>query len=999
MSRPLIPISIARVTLTLSVALGLTATAVGQSSRAIRTLAGHTGLVKAVAFAPDGKRLATGSQDTTVRVWDVETGTLKQTLALTPSESSDWINGVAFSPDGRAIAAVTESHRVVVWNADTGAQQWTSAEHKASVDAVAFSPDGRSIVTGGFDKTMKLWDVRTGTVVKTIGPLPEFVFAVAFSPDGTTIASGSRTSVQLWNLQTGTARQVSGELAWAVAFSPDGGSLAISRGTAGQVAVLDVPTGTTKWTEAKFIGGVNGLAFSRDGMLAVASGDFDAGEVTLMNAKTGVKAQTLRGHASTVYSVAFSPDGHTLASGSSDKTIRLWDLSTGAILTPSPPSMLTEARTLTHTLHVDCVAFAPNASVLVSGAGNSARMWDTSTGALLQTMETENGVNAIAFSPDGSLAAGAALRNVYVWQVPSGAEKLKFQAHPREVTSVAFSADGRLLATTGGYQDNSVRLWSVATAGGALTVSPVRTLTGHTETAMSVAFSPDNRTLASGSDDGTVRLWDVESGTLRVALKGAGNVRTLTFSSSGEWLAAGGYGLKMWNARTQNEQWVNRGGGPIHSVAFSPDGTLLAVGDADGVLRLRDAASGAIRERVVAHTGVLSSLSFAPNGRLLATAGDDKLVKVWMIGPAVTPAPMATPPPTTPPPAAPPVAKPTPPPAARPPVPPQDVTAILKRASDASDAKRWDDAVKAYQEAIALQPANADAHFSLGLAFTNLGRWKDADESFSEVTRLQPTNATAYFWRGNARLFYPPGAFMFLGNPYKYAPSIDDLAKALSLDPRMIEVYHVRAWINLAAEKDDAALGDARAYVNASGWRTTASPYAVFAGYLGARHGKRDADAKALIDECAAKCDQTKWPYPVVRYFRREITAQQLLDQATDNDKMTEARTYRGMDLALAGKAAEARDDFQWVYSNGNKRFYEWALAQGRLAAQPGQPAPVPTPQQYSPPGGSRADPNDGNVIAYRLGIVGRMQSEKYWTASACFRDPRRLLPPFMISR
>jgi len=290
------------------------------------TLAGHTDSVVSVAFSPDGKLLASGSHDKTVKLWDVATGAAVRTL----TGHTDVVLSVAFSPDGKLLASASLDDTAKLWDVATGAAVRTLAGHTDGVLSVAFSPDGALLASGSHDKTVKLWDVTTGQVLRTLAGHTDSVWLVAFSPDGTLLASGSDDgTVTLWDVATGAAvRTLTGHTdgVLSVAFSPDGKLLALGW-QFDTVELWDVATGAVVRTIRCHTIFVNDVAFSPDGKL-LASGSHDK-TVKLWDVATGAAVRTLTGHTDSVYSVAFSPDGKLLASGSRDNTVRLWPLEEG----------------------------------------------------------------------------------------------------------------------------------------------------------------------------------------------------------------------------------------------------------------------------------------------------------------------------------------------------------------------------------------------------------------------------------------------------------------------------------------------------------------------------------------------------------------------------------------------------------------------------------------------------------------------------------------------
>ena len=305
---------------------------------------------------------------------------------------------------------------------------------------------------------------------------------------------------------------------------------------------------------------------------------------------------TLKGHTDFVSSVAFSPNGRKLVSGSWDKTIRFWN-----------PHTEKHSNTLTaHTDRVTSVAFSPNGNMLASGSWDkTVRFWNPNTEKYLrstysQFTNNETFTSVVAADADGDsywFASGSLDNDVWLWYgygLTQFTKKYDLSGHTHDVSAVAFSADERTLAS--GSHDNTVKLWYAPSRG-------LRTtLKGHTDFVTSVAFSPEGRTLASGSWDNTIILWDLSTGKPTDVLKGHTD-RVLT-------------------------------------VAFSPDGRILATGSDDQTIRLWDVATGQQRDTLLGHTSGVTAVAFSPDRRTLASAGGwDNTVRLWDLSPAPTPAP------------------------------------------------------------------------------------------------------------------------------------------------------------------------------------------------------------------------------------------------------------------------------------------------------------------------------------------------------------------------
>ncbi|MGG6268334.1 caspase family protein [Leptolyngbya sp. AN03gr2] len=485
----------------------------------LQNLTGHSDRVLAIAFSPDNQQIATGSEDRTIKLWNRD-GTLIQTL----TGHQNWVTDVQFSSNGRSLISSSRDGTVKLWQLDQMKEAQTFRGHRGWVNRISFGQNDRQILSAGEDGTVKFWQVGESDATRSFNVHRDRVTSVMMAPNRRSFLTSGDNVAKLWTL--------------------NGKEIATFEGHRDQV---------------------NTASYSPDGKL-IATGSIDR-TIRLWDLK-GKPLETLQGHGAAVTHLSFSPAGTQLLSASADRTARIWQvnplprLNTGlsamsvsadgniiAIAAPEDTIQLqtaTDSRILKgHTAPVTQVQISPDDSLLISAsADKTIRLWNISTGELIRTIAGHNDrVTALSFSPDReSFASASADRTIKIWSI-EGDLRTILQGHTDEVTSIAYSSEGRLAS---GSMDNTVRLWDIDRR--------TSTILGKHRMAISaLAFSPDGKTLASASWDNTIQLWSVNDATLRRTLIGhSGGVTTLSFNPEGSVLASGSDDstIRLWNPET-----------------------------------------------------------------------------------------------------------------------------------------------------------------------------------------------------------------------------------------------------------------------------------------------------------------------------------------------------------------------------------------------------------------------------------------------------------------
>jgi WD40 repeat protein/tRNA A-37 threonylcarbamoyl transferase component Bud32 len=580
------------------------------TGRLVHTFPLHHRDISAAAIGPDGAALLTADRER-VQLWDA--GTARRIGR--PWKHRSEVSVLAFSPDGKTAlsgdaAGAVELHEVA---AGKLLHRFT---HQGAVLAAAFSPDGKKVLTGGLDNTARLWDLSSGREVLRLQPrLCKAVKSVAFSSDGQTVLTGSWPDAQLWDAATGKALGPPLDHHCGVLkglFSPDG--RVVLTGSADHTAHLwergtGRPIGHPLWHRDR----ISILDWARDGSTILTGGE--DGTVRLWEATLSAPLQRTLQHKGWVFAAASSPDGKCVLTGGMEQAaclwdadtgrkIRMWNVVTGELLEGDALAAWQAAvrrnreRSDGAADHeqsapdgsVWSVAFSADGKSLLTGClGRAACLWDAATGRLVRRLE-HSGLLALAFTPDfKTVVTGSRDRTARLHDTLTGKVVRTFGPGEGEVDTVAISPEGKTVLVG---SEKGVRLHD-ATSG-----RLIARLQGHGSivgrggcVVTATAFSPDSRTLATGGQDRTARLWDVTTGQPR--------------------------GRPL------------RHEGLVHALAFSPDGRVLLTGGQDRTARLWDVNTGALLVPPLLHRDTVSCLAFAANGRNVLTGSHDRTARLW----------------------------------------------------------------------------------------------------------------------------------------------------------------------------------------------------------------------------------------------------------------------------------------------------------------------------------------------------------------------------------
>ncbi|KAG0216951.1 hypothetical protein BGX31_000395 [Mortierella sp. GBA43] len=546
----------------------------------LHTMEGHERWISSILYSPVDNRLVSGSDDSTVRLWDIKTGTCCHVMQ--GHEAA--VNSVVYSPAGDQLATASDDMTVKLWDIESGKCHHTLRGHTNRVKRVLYSPKRNQIASGSQDSTVRLWDVETKECTHVLISNFGRTITIAYSPHGDQLASsGGDRAVLLWNPITGECYRTIPNQSYLfplMAYSPKGHQLAtVSKDNA--VQLWDIETGLCLH---EFIGSgryVIGLRYSSDGQMIMSVGYDEI--IRVWDTETGDSRETLFGHSGPIRDAVFSPKCDRIVSTSDDGTVRLWDVGTGT--SRQAPDGHREA--------VRGIKCSPNGrQVATASLDKTIRLWGIETGACIRTIDHSGTATDVAFSPQGHWIVSASDDSTLkLWNLKTGECLLTLTGHNEGVNSVDVSPNGSQIAS--GSDDCTIRLWNADTK------DCCQVLKGHSKRVLRIAYSTTGEMIASASEDATVRLWDVASGDCRNILIGHyGTVYTVVYSPDGRQLASGSVdkSIRIWDLHTETSLLTLLGhDGGIMGLVYSTRGDLVVSASDDQTVRLWDVASGQCR--------------------------------------------------------------------------------------------------------------------------------------------------------------------------------------------------------------------------------------------------------------------------------------------------------------------------------------------------------------------------------------------------------------------
>jgi len=607
----------------------------------LHTLAGHADEVNAVAVTQDGRQAVSASFDKTLKIWNLETGLEIFTL----TGHTHFVNAIAIAEKGQKAISCSDDHTLRVWDLATGQQVHVLTGHTDRIGTVVMTPDGQRAVSASSDNTLKVWDLQSGTELLHLAGHSSSVIAAAVSPDGKYLVSASADkTLKIWSLEEGKEiHTLIGHSSWVVAVSitPDGSTI-VSASYDKTLKVWDLRTGIQRHTFSGHSQWINALAITKDGNRAISASPDHT--VKIWDLKNGTELRTLNAHSGAVNAVVVTPDGSRAVTAADDTTIRVWKTGTSHRRTDGHSNLITQ------------VAITENGNLGVSASHDKTlKVWDLEGRAELRTLSGHSdSVSAVAISKDGQRAVSASRdRTLKTWDLLAGAELHTLQGHSSPVAHVIVTSDWKWAVSVS--EDKALKVWDLATGSELHSLSrpsdpadvsnvrngppdltgetPSQLPTGWADSRTAIAITPDNKRAVVAYRDQTLRVWDLLRGAELNALNGhSGWINAIALTENGKLAISSSCDstLRLWDIDSGKELRTLAGhSGPVTHVVILSDGARVVSASTDNTIKTWDLNTGSELSSFAGFVSPAADLAVSADGKWLTCVSENKGIRIW----------------------------------------------------------------------------------------------------------------------------------------------------------------------------------------------------------------------------------------------------------------------------------------------------------------------------------------------------------------------------------
>ncbi len=624
----------------------------------LMTNSGHTDMIKSVCFTPSGNYILSGSNDNTMKLWDVNTGKLiRDFIGHTAS-----INSVSVSSNGLYVISSSSDNTIKIWNILNGQQINELTGHKASINSICYSPDGKNILSGSSDKSIKLWNAESGKVIKTFYGHSGGIKSVCFSHNGEYIlSSSSDKTVKLWDVSSGDEiKTFNFQTRWVNGVTFLNNSKKIIVKIDKLLKTFDIESGKEINSFEGHSGRIFAMRLSSNSMYAL-TGSYDK-TIKLWDVGSGKVLKTFKGHNGSITDVRFSPDEKYILSGSTDCSIKLWSIEKGKEIKTfgkyfdkirafffdnknkaiffSNGNLIKRLDLGTgeishiykgHNTEITTICLSEDGKQLLSGASyGDIILWDKNTQKIINkknidynSMKESNGINTLSINPKGNFTlVGDTRVKPFMLAIPSLNEIKSFDSHSHGVNAVTFNSTGKIAITCS--NDHLIKIWDSENE------ELLHTLKGHNHIVLDADISPNDKFIVSGSYDKTIKIWDVNTGKEIKNLVGHKSaVSTVCFSNDNKWILSGSDDntLKLWNISTGEiiQEYIGHSD-RICSACFNMDDNKIFSSSFDGTMKIWDVITGKLILTIYPFGDTDDYVIITPDGRFDGTPEGLKLL-------------------------------------------------------------------------------------------------------------------------------------------------------------------------------------------------------------------------------------------------------------------------------------------------------------------------------------------------------------------------------------